>query len=154
MKLKMFVLFFVALPVILLDQVSKRWIAHSLSPVDSLVILENFFHIRHLRNTAGAFGSFSWMSINVFIILTLGAIGVMGFLFYKLKTHQHAPAAGLALIVGGAIGNLIDRIMLGSVIDFIDIHYYAYHWPAFNMADSAITIGTFILAACIALGKW
>ncbi|HNR14081.1 MAG TPA: signal peptidase II, partial [Thermodesulfobacteriota bacterium] len=59
-----------------------------------------------------------------------------------------------SLILGGALGNLIDRIRLGSVIDFIDVHYYSYHWPAFNVADSAITVGSLLLALCIIFGKW
>jgi signal peptidase II len=154
MKIKLSVAFIVALPVIVLDQLTKLWIESSLAGSDSIVILENFFHIRHIRNTAGAFGSFSWMSMSVFIGLTIAAIGLIGYLYVKLKPGQYAPMVGLALIVGGAVGNLIDRVRLGSVIDFIDVHYYTHHWPAFNVADSAITVGTIILAVCIILKKW
>ena len=154
MKTKLIILFIVTIPVIVLDQITKLWIANTLSTMDSITILDNFFHIRHIRNTAGAFGSFSWMSMKVFIGFTVVAIGLIGYLYYKLKPPPRTPAVGLALIMGGAVGNLIDRVRLGSVIDFIDIHYYSYHWPAFNVADSAITVGAVILAAGIVLQKW
>ncbi len=154
MKIKLIVAFVVAVPVIVLDQITKLWIQNSLTSVDSIVILENFLHIRHIRNTAGAFGSFSWMSMSVFIALTIVAIGLIGYLYVKLKSNQYAPMVGLALIVGGAAGNLIDRVRLGSVIDFIDVHYFTHHWPAFNVADSAITVGSVVLAVCIVLKKW
>lgn len=154
MKIKLIVALVVAVPVVVLDQITKLWIENALTSVDSIVILENFFHIRHIRNTAGAFGSFSWMSMSVFITLTIVAIGLISYLYAKLKDDQYAPMVGFALIVGGAVGNLIDRMRLGSVIDFIDVHYYAHHWPAFNVADSAITVGSVILAVCIVLKKW
>lgn len=154
MKTKLLILLAVTIPVVLLDQVTKLWIQTTLSMAGSIEILEHFFHIRHIRNVAGAFGSLSWMSMNVFIVLTILCIGFIGVLYYKLGPRQHGPAVGLALIEGGAIGNLIDRFRLGSVIDFIDVHYYSYHWPAFNIADSAITVGSIILALCIVRGKW
>ena len=154
MKIKLIVALIVAVPVIVLDQITKFWVENTLSSIDSIVILENFFHIRHIRNTAGAFGSFPWMSMSVFIGLTVVAIGLIGYLYAKLKEDQYTPMVGLALIVGGALGNLIDRLRLGSVIDFIDVHYYTHHWPAFNVADSGITVGSIILAVCILLKKW
>ncbi len=154
MNIKGIILLIVSVPVVVVDRVTKLWIADTLSLTDSIVIFENFFSIRHIRNTAGAFGSFSWMSMNIFIVLTVMAIVLIGYLYCKLKPRQLAPMVGLAFIIGGAAGNLVDRIFLGSVIDFIDVHYYAYHWPAFNVADSAITVGSVILAACIVLGKW
>ena len=89
-----------------------------------------------------------------FILFTFLTIGVVGFFYCKLKPNQNAPALGIALIIGGAIGNLIDRIRLGGVIDFIDVHYYSLHWPAFNVADSAITIGSVLLGVLIFLKKW
>ena len=154
MKIKLLVVFIVSVPVIVLDQITKLWIENTLSIVDSITIIENFLHIRHIRNTAGAFGSFPWLSMNVFIGLTVAALGLIGYLYAKLKPHQCAAMVGLALIFGGAVGNLIDRVRLGSVIDFIDVHYYSYHWPAFNVADSAITVGSIVLAVCILLKKW
>ena len=79
---------------------------------------------------------------------------MVSFLYWKLQPQQYGPAIGMALIIGGAIGNLIDRFRLGMVIDFIDLHFYSYHWPAFNIADSAITTGAFILGAFLLFRKW
>lgn len=90
----------------------------------------------------------------LFILITLGALGFIGFLYGKLPERQYWPATGMALIIGGAIGNLVDRIRLGKVTDFIDVHFYSYHWPAFNIADSAITAGSVILGICLLLKKW
>lgn len=154
MKKKILILLAGTVPTLVLDQLTKLWIASTLSLVDSITIVENFVHIRHVRNTAGAFGSLSWLSMDLFIGLTVISIAMIGFLYVQLKPQQQAAAAGLSLILGGAAGNLIDRIRLGSVIDFIDVHYYSYHWPAFNVADSAITAGSLLLALCIILGKW
>ena len=142
----------------MLDQISKLWIDHSLTFFQSIEIIHNFFHIIYIRNTGGAFGIFSGISNlyfqKIFIIITLAAIGFIGLLYWKLEAKQYGTAIGIALVMGGAIGNLIDRIRLGSVIDFLDFHYYAYHWPAFNVADSSITIGCFVLGISIFLKKW
>lgn len=121
-------------------------------------IAEHFFHIAHIKNTGGAFGMFSGLTSRnfqtLFIIITLLAIGFIGFLYWKLPPCPYGPAIGMALILGGALGNLVDRIRLGKVTDFIDVHFYSYHWPAFNVADSAITIGSVILGICLILKKW
>ncbi|HNU72491.1 MAG TPA: signal peptidase II [Thermodesulfobacteriota bacterium] len=154
MKRKILILIAGVVPILILDQITKFWIATRLSLIDSITIIENFIHIRHVRNTAGAFGSLSWLSMDLFIVLTIVSVVVIGFLYFRLNPKQQAAAAGLSLILGGALGNLIDRIRLGSVIDFIDVHYYSYHWPAFNVADSAITVGSLLLALCIIFGKW
>lgn len=80
-----------------------------------------------------------------FLILTTAVSIFIYFWLRKLKPHQRLQYTALALILGGAIGNLIDRAIYGYVIDFIDVYYGSYHWPAFNIADSAITIGAFLL---------
>jgi signal peptidase II len=106
----------------------------------------------------GAFGilsEFKGLYFKTFFILfTIFTIGIVGFFYCKLKPNQNAPALGIALIIGGAIGNLIDRLRFGGVIDFIDVHYYSLHWPAFNAADSAITIGSVLLGILIFFKKW
>jgi len=157
-KAKLIFLLAVSLTVILLDQISKDWIEHNVSLYQSIQVIPSFFHITHIKNTGGAFGilaEFKGLYFKTFFILfTLLTIGVVGFFYCKLKPNQNAPALGIALIIGGAIGNLIDRIRLGGVIDFIDVHYYSLHWPAFNVADSAITIGSVLLGVLIFLKKW
>ena len=158
MKAKLIFLVTVSLTVILFDQLSKSWIEHHVSLYQSIQVIPNFFHITHIKNAGGAFGIFSEFKglyfKTFFILFTFLAIGVVGFFYCKLKPNQNAPALGIALIIGGAIGNLIDRIRLGEVIDFIDVHYYSLHWPAFNVADSAITIGSVFLGVLIFLKKW
>jgi signal peptidase II len=82
------------------------------------------------------------------VLLIITSLLAVGFIFYLLKTlrdKQRYAIVTLSLILGGAIGNLIDRIRLGEVVDFIDLHWYRYHWPAFNCADSAISIGLVLL---------
>ena len=158
MKAKLIFLVTVSLTVIFLDQISKSWIEHNVSLYQSIQVIPNFFHITHIQNTGGAFGILAEVTglyfKTFFILFTLFTIGVVGFFYCKLKPNQDAPALGIALIIGGAIGNLVDRIRLGGVIDFIDVHYYSLHWPAFNVADSAITIGSVLLGVLIFLKKW
>ena len=158
MKAKLIFLLTVSFTVIVLDQISKSWIEHTISLYQSIQIIPNFFHITHIRNTGGAFGILSdfkgFYLKAFFILLTFFTIGVVGFFYWKLKPHHNVPALGITLIIGGAIGNLIDRIRLGGVIDFIDVHYYSLHWPAFNVADSAISIGSVLLGVLIFLKKW
>ncbi|MFH0812656.1 MAG: signal peptidase II [Pseudomonadota bacterium] len=158
MRTKVLILLIIIPLVLFLDQITKLWIEHHLTHVQSIQVVQNFFHITCIRNTGGAFGIFSGIEIpyfqKFFIVVTLITIVLIGVLYWKLQTNQYGPASAIALIIGGAIGNLIDRIRLGGVIDFIDLHVYSYHWPAFNVADSAITIGSFLLGAYIILKKW
>ena len=158
MKAKLFFLLAVSLTVIFLDQISKSWIEHNVSLYQSIQLIPNLFHITHIKNTGVAFGILSefkgFFLKTFFILFTFLTIGVVGFFYCKLKPNQNAPALGIALIIGGAIGNLTDRIRLGGVIDFIDVHYYSLHWPAFNVADSAITIGSVLLGVLIFFKKW
>jgi signal peptidase II len=87
-----------------------------------------------------------------FILLlgaTLGALALLLFWFYRLKSEDRRTAFPLSLVLGGAAGNLLDRVRLGEVIDFLDFYLGSYHWPAFNVADSAITVGTLWLAASL-----
>ena len=111
----------------------------------SIEVLENFFHITYIRNKGAAFGILSGadasLRIPFFIAVSIVAIVLI---LYVLKTHKgQSPVfpVALSLILGGAIGNMIDRVRMGEVIDFLDVHWYQNHWPAFNIADSAITVG-------------
>jgi len=110
-------------------------------------LLDNFFHLTYVRNKGAAFGILANSSIRIpfFILVSLVALG--GILWYlrRVSEQQRLIHWALALIFSGALGNLIDRVRLGEVIDFLDAHWYQYHWPAFNIADSAITIGVGLL---------
>lgn len=132
---------------VLLDQLSKFYIDSSFKLFQSVTVLENFFHITYIRNRGAAFGIFSDSALRLpfFIGVTLLAVGGMLWYLRQLKPDQRLSLFALGLILSGAVGNLIDRIRLGEVIDFIDVHWYSHHWPAFNIADSAICVGVGLL---------
>jgi len=144
-----------ALSVLLLDQISKWLAINHLEPSQILSIIPEFFNLVFVKNRGMAFGIFSQsrsgFSYYLLIATTIVAIGVILFFFYWIKGEQ--KWIGLSLILGGAIGNLIDRVRLGYVIDFLDFFLKGYHWPAFNIADSAVTAGTFWLLINIMKGK-
>ena len=148
MKKKHFIATTIVLAVILLDQSTKLYIERGLPIHDPITVIEDFLHIVHVRNTGAAFGIMADQGLFIrvfFILVSIAAIFIIPFFLMKLKDHQIVPITGLSLVMAGAIGNLIDRIRLGEVIDFIDLHWYSYHWPTFNLADSAITIGGILL---------
>lgn len=146
-----------ALSVLLLDQISKWLASNHLEPNQVLSIIPGFFNLVFVRNRGMAFGilsqSRSGFSYYFLLATTIVAIGVILFFFCWTKRKQKWLTVGLSLILGGAIGNLMDRIRLGYVIDFLDFFLKHYHWPAFNMADSAVTAGTFWLLINIIAGK-
>lgn len=121
---------------VILDQATKYLADKLISPFNPIELLP-FLHLVNLRNEGAAFGMFKSLGNNIFIIISLIAIGVIFFMLIKGKENP----LGLSLILGGAIGNLIDRLFRGSVVDFIDVFAGRHHWPAFNVADSALTIG-------------
>ena len=113
-----------------------------------ITVIENFFTITYLRNKGAAFGilaNSSWR-LPFFILVSLIAVVVILVVIAKLRDDQRLAAFSLSLIFAGALGNLIDRVRLGEVIDFIYVHWYEHYWPAFNVADSAICVGVFLLA--------
>ena len=140
--------FALALLVILADQASKAWANDVLAA--SWIQVTGFFNLVLLRNTGSAFSFLAdaggWQKL-LFSAVAIGVSAAMAAVIWKHSAEKLAPAAA-ALVLGGAIGNLIDRLMLGSVTDFIDLHIGDIHWPAFNIADSAIVLGVifFILS--------
>jgi signal peptidase II len=135
--------------VLVLDQITKVLVERTMSLHQSIEIVPNFAHLTFLRNTGAAFGFLagarSSLRIIFFALISSVAIGCIVYLIRGLRPRQKALLVSLSLILGGAIGNLIDRLRLGEVIDFIDLHWYDIHWPAFNVADSAISIGVVLL---------
>ena len=148
MKFKYVVLSIVSLVVLLLDQVTKIYIDRTMDLYTSITVIENFFNITYVRNKGAAFSFLSSFSYRLpfFILVSLVAIVVILVVVARLRADQKFTAFSLSLILSGAIGNLIDRVRLGEVIDFLDVHWYGHHWPAFNVADSAICVGVFLLA--------
>lgn len=136
-----------ALVGVCLDQVSKLYIDNSFELYQSVKVLENFFHITYIRNRGAAFGILSDNALRLPFFIAVSIIAIIGVIWYlrQLSATQKFSPLALGLILSGAIGNLIDRIRLGEVIDFIDVHWYNHHWPAFNVADSAICVGVVLL---------
>lgn len=134
--------------VAILDQITKVIILKNISLHHSVTVIPQFFNITHIHNPGGAFGFMASQNSSVrnLLFLFLSSLAVCFiFYFYKNTPRTHPLlATGIALIFGGAIGNLIDRIRFGKVVDFLDFYIGTYHWPAFNVADSAITVGIII----------
>jgi signal peptidase II len=125
---------------VLLDQITKYLASNHIDPSAPVELLP-FLRLVNVKNVGAAFGLFTSMGNTFFIIITLMAIALIVFLIIKEKEGF----IGLTLILSGAVGNLIDRAVFGHVRDFVDFHAGGYHWPAFNVADSALTIGILIL---------
>ena len=139
-----------ALMVILLDQASKLAVTHGLRIHESVTVIAGFFNLVHARNRGMAFGIMNRPDINfgfyILLCASLTAIVLLLIWFFRLKHDNTRITVGISLILGGAVGNLIDRLRFRAVIDFLDFYLGSYHWPAFNVADSAITVGTFLVA--------
>jgi signal peptidase II len=148
MKPRYIILLVVSALVLLLDQASKLYIDRSLPLHSSITVINNFFNITYLRNKGAAFGILanSAYRLPFFILVSAVAVLVIFVAVRRLREDQKFAAVSLALIFSGALGNLIDRIRLGEVIDFLDAHWFEHHWPAFNIADSAICVGVALLA--------
>jgi signal peptidase II len=131
--------------ILVLDQLTKWWVHKTMALHQSIEILPNFARLTYIRNTGAAFGFFAGVQSNwrmvFFILVSLIAIAAILYLLKTIPPKRSGQIVSLSLVLGGATGNLIDRLRWGEVIDFIDLHWHRYHWPAFNIADSAITMG-------------
>jgi signal peptidase II len=136
----------IAFVVVLFDQLTKYWINVWMIPGDSIEVTA-FFNLVYVFNPGAAFSFLSAASGWQRYFFTIVAAAVSIWIVYLLWKHPERMRFNLALslVLGGAIGNVIDRVRLGAVIDFLDVHAYGYHWPAFNVADSAITCGAILL---------
>jgi len=132
--------FLIAALVLFLDQLTKYIVVTYLKTYESIEILP-VFQIVHVRNTGAAFGILRGLGNGVFIGITILAIMIIVVLLFKSKDDHVA----FSLILGGALGNLTDRLLRGYVVDFLDFHVGKFHWPAFNVADSALTFGIGLL---------
>jgi signal peptidase II len=134
---------------IVLDQISKMVILRSMPLYETIPVIPGFFSITHIHNPGGAFGFMAGQGPEVrsLLFLAMSTLAAVVIVFFYLRT----PAAyswlstALLLIFGGAVGNMIDRFRFGEVVDFLDFYAGGYHWPAFNVADSGITVGMAIL---------
>ncbi|WP_305044717.1 signal peptidase II [Geoalkalibacter sp.] len=130
-----------------LDQLTKIYIDRRFALYESVTVIENFFNITYVRNPGAAFGILAESAFRIPFFITIGLVATVGILWYisRLEPERKWLPLALALVLSGAVGNLIDRVRLGEVIDFLDVHWYQHHWPAFNVADSAITLGVGML---------
>ena len=131
--------------VIALDQGTKWWVMANFSLHESKEIIAGFFHFTYIHNSGAAFGFLAkadgvWKQW-FFIIVAIAALGFIFMTFKEYCTKSFIFTLGLGLIAGGAIGNLIDRVRFGVVVDFLDVFVSGHHWPAFNVADAAICVG-------------
>ena len=139
----------VPLFVLVLDQITKALVRRSLPLHDSVSVIPGFLDLTHVRNTGAAFGLFNsvdfpFKAVLIPLVATAALVAV-GLYSASLGRHQRLARVGLALIIGGAAGNLIDRVLVGSVVDFVDVYWGTWHFWAFNVADSAITVGVAIM---------
>jgi signal peptidase II len=149
--------FVIAIVVLFLDRLAKRAVASNIALGHSVAVIPGFFQLTHVQNTGAAFGLFadsaaSW-KIGALVSFSILALIVVSALLWKNSHSLSTTTIGLSLILGGAMGNLWDRMMYGRVVDFLDFYVGSYHWPAFNVADSAIVIGAALLISEIFFAK-
>jgi signal peptidase II len=136
----------IAALVIVLDQASKWWILERIMLPPRVIEVTPFFNLVLTWNRGVSFGLFNTDSpLNAWLLPLVALVILAMLLVWLARADRGILAHGLGLIIGGAIGNLIDRVRFGAVADFLDVHVWGYHWPAFNVADSAITIGVVVL---------
>lgn len=136
----------VAASALVLDQASKTWILESVMNPPSVIEVTPFFNIVLAWNRGVSFGMFNQQSdYGPYLLTGLALVIVIALSIWLWRASSRWAALALGLIIGGAIGNVIDRIRFGAVVDFLDFHAFGYHWPAFNVADSAICVGAVIL---------
>lgn len=139
----------VAVAVFLVDRLTKWIIETRLSMYDVITVIPGFFDIVHARNTGAAFSMFAdsespWRT-TLLILFSAVALVVIGWMLRNASKMDIRSAVALSLILGGALGNVFDRAVMGSVTDFLDFYVGSWHWPSFNVADSAIVIGSCLL---------
>ena len=146
-----------SLAVVVLDQWSKWLVEARLADHMPFVVVPGFLNLIYVKNTGVAFGMFAahgnpwgWL---ILALLGIAALALVSFVFWRTPTEDRLLLTALALIMGGAVGNLIDRVANKAVTDFIDAYFRSYHWHTFNVADSAITIGICLMAIDMLFGR-
>ena len=148
MKKYAFVLGIAAI-IVVLDQLTKWYIRHTVGLYESIVVLDSFFHITHVRNAGGAFSLFagapSSIRLPFFLLVSMVAVTALLLFVRRVEPQHRLLLFALGAILGGALGNFVDRMTAGEVTDFLDFHWHGWYWPAFNVADSFISTGMVIL---------
>jgi signal peptidase II len=147
----------VSLVIVVVDQATKVFIMYTMRLHESIPVIPGYFHLTYIRNPGAAFGilasSSSAFRLVFFVFTAMIALGLLGIIFFRLHPQDLWGQLTISSIFGGAIGNLLDRLRIGEVIDFLDVSVNGYHWPAFNVADSAISIGVVSLLILFAVEK-
>ena len=142
---------------VVLDQLSKAAVSLTLKMYEVRPLIPGVLNLTRVHNTGAAFGLLAGQPSILRTILFLGvsllAMGMVLWMVFRLPPDQQLEHVALSMIFGGALGNVIDRVRLGEVIDFIDVYYGSYHWPAFNVADSGITIGVMLVVCRLFFAK-
>lgn len=134
--------------VLVLDQATKAWVLAAMAAGPREIVVAPFLNLVLVMNPGISFGLFDESGTTGRWVLTAVALIIVGWLILWLRrAGSRVMVAGIGLIVGGALGNVVDRVRVGAVVDFVDLHGWGYHWPAFNVADAAITVGVAALLA-------
>lgn len=136
--------YLIAIIVVLIDQWTKWLVVKKMNVSEQITIIENFFYITSHRNKGAAWGILQNQMIFFYIITVIAVIGII-YLIQKQAKDNHVLAISLSLILGGAIGNFIDRLFRKEVVDFLDFIIFTYDYPIFNIADSALVVGVMII---------
>ena len=143
--------------VVLLDQLTKAWVVKDIPLYHSVPVIPGFFNLTHVLNPGGAFGFFaqnnSPMRHWFFLIAIVVAMVLILYFYHQTPVTHRTLGIALAMIFGGAVGNAIDRLRFGKVVDFLDLYVGQYHWPTFNVADSAVVIGVGIFVIHLVFKK-
>ena len=146
-----------AAAVFVADQLTKAWALARLDPAHPVVVIPDLFHLVLVMNPGVAFGIFAGVPAQwrwIVTLFSLTALALLASLAVRILPRGSLLArVAIGCVFGGAAGNLLDRWRFGAVVDFLDVFWRAYHWPAFNVADSAITVGVCLLAAELAFGR-
>jgi len=145
----------IAALILLCDRMTKWLVAQKIALSDSVDVIPGVFRLTHVQNQGAAFGLFaeypSEWKVAMLILFSVAALAVVSALLWKNGNALNTTAIALSLVFGGALGNLWDRVVTGRVIDFLDFYFGSHHWPAFNIADSAIVVGALLLLSEIFL---
>jgi len=145
---------FVSAIMVLADQISKTFVRNTMSLYESIPVIPEFFHLTYVTNDGMAFGINFPLGIYVFSAISIIFTGFLFWYLWSIKDDEIVVRTGVALILAGAIGNLIDRIFLGEVVDFLDFMIGDFHWYVFNLADSCVTVGLgFVLYDSLILNR-
>ena len=145
---------FVSALMVLADQISKTVVRNTMSLYESIPVIPDFFHLTYVTNDGMAFGINFPFGIYVFSAISIIFTGFLFWYLWSIKDDEIVVRTGVALILAGAIGNLIDRIFLGEVVDFLDFMIGDFHWYVFNLADSCVTVGLgFVLYDSLILNR-